>query len=253
MVVGGGMAIVAVSDIIGGKLGNKLIDRDTSVEELAKVIPGDVRISLSALRCGSLWPWLRPADAKQRVYFAGCWWALSLLLLKVMAATAVMRFFYRPLVVKYSESLADRGLVRCIFYVGLFNTFLRSMFCFTKEMWSSGEDSGFHMHESGKEKDGVRRFSFDLYNWMRLDLEKMVDLLFDYTYNLGDAELASDQDIEVKTRFETTEDQYDIAAGASGTIVKRKNYGAVYEGSKVFVHFYGDGIKINNLSRSAAN
>lgn len=170
-----------------------------------------------------------------------------------MAATAVMRFFYRPLVVKYSESLADRGLVRCIFYVGLFNTFLRSMFCFTKEMWSCGEDSGFHMHESGKEKDGVRRFSFDLCNWMRLDLEKMVDLLFDYTYNLGEAELASDQDIEVKTRFETTEDQYDIAAGASGTIVKRKNYGAVYEGSKVFVHFYGDGIKINNLSRSGAN
>ena len=30
---------------------------------------------------------------------------------------------------RYSESLADRGLVRCIFYVGLFNTFLRSMFC----------------------------------------------------------------------------------------------------------------------------
>ncbi|CAL1158970.1 unnamed protein product [Cladocopium goreaui] len=81
----------------------------------------------------------------------------------------------------------------------------------------------------------------------------MVDLLFDYTYNLGEAELASDQDIEVKTRFETTEDQYDIAAGASGTIVKRKNYGAVYEGSKVFVHFYGDEIKINNLSRSGAN
>ena len=34
---------------------------------------------------------------------------------------------------------------------------------------------------------------------------QMVDLLFDYTYNLGEAELASDQDIEVKTRFETTE------------------------------------------------
>lgn len=34
---------------------------------------------------------------------------------------------------------------------------------------------------------------------------QMIDLLFDYTYNLGEAELASDQDIEVKTRFETTE------------------------------------------------
>jgi len=38
----------------------------------------------------------------------------------------------------------------------------------------------------------------------------MVDLLFDYTYNLGDAELASDQDIEVKTRFETTEARRDL-------------------------------------------
>ena len=38
----------------------------------------------------------------------------------------------------------------------------------------------------------------------------MLDLLFDYTYNLGEAELASDQDIEVKTRFETTEAWRDL-------------------------------------------
>ena len=45
---------------------------------------------------------------------------------------------------------------------------------------------------------------------------QMVDLLFDYTYNLGEAELASDQDIEVKTRFETTEAGRDLERNGSG-------------------------------------
>lgn len=34
----------------------------------------------------------------------------------------------------------------------------------------------------------------------------MIELLFDYTYNLGEAELGSDEEIEVKMRFDTTED-----------------------------------------------
>lgn len=36
-------------------------------------------------------------------------------------------------------------------------------------------------------------------------LQQIIELLFDYTYNLGPTELGSDVDIEVKMRFHTTE------------------------------------------------
>jgi len=252
MVMGGGMAIVAVSNTIGGYLGNKLVDRDTKVEELAKVILGDVRVSFLALP--RLLPWRRPkADQRtQRIYFRSCWWAIIGLFMKLAVGTWIAARLYRPMIVKYSESMADRGLVRCIVYVGLFNTALRSTFCFTKEMWNEGEDSGFHLHKPHEGNKcmhaGVVRKSYDLYNWMRLSASEIIELLFDYTYNLGPTELGSDDLIEVKMRFDTTEDQYHIAAGAQGQIRKTKGFGAVYEGSKVFVHFNGDGIKSNNMA-----
>lgn len=237
MVMGGGMAIIAVSNSIGGYLGNPLVDRDTKTTELAKVILGDIRVLFVAFPKLFCWP----PKAEHQKYFGYAWLAVIKLISKLIVGLLIILRLYRPMVVKYSESMADRGLVRCIVYVSLFNTALRSMYCFTKEMWNTGEDSGFHLFVQkglNNEKGGsFTNKSYDLYNWMRLPVEQVIDLLFDYTYNLGPDELGNDNNVYVKMRFETQEDSWKIAKGAEGWIIKHRGFGALYEGSKVFVHF----------------
>lgn len=74
--------------------------------------------------------WCYPSDPKERKYFRTAWWASRLenrelwaseaiiwLSVKLVGAAWVVCCQYRYLVVQYSESLADRGLVRCIVYV----------------------------------------------------------------------------------------------------------------------------------------
>ncbi|CAE7362445.1 unnamed protein product [Symbiodinium necroappetens] len=160
---------------------------------------------------------------------------------------------YRSLVVRYSESLADRGLIRCLIYVSLFNVALRTVFCFTKDMWNSGEDNGFHKMERsedghrGKKEKHLK--SFDLYKWMKLSATEVLEFLFDYIYNLGKEELESDEDIKVKMIFHATEDQWEIPVGAEGIIRKTAGYGATFEGSKVFVHFLKGIRRVDERSR----
>eukprot|EP00913_Durusdinium_trenchii_P021436 g20147.t1 len=244
---------------------NPLVDRDTKTTELAKVILGDIRVLFVAFPKLFCWP----PKAEHQKYFGYAWLAVIKLISKLIVGLLIILRLYRPMVVKYSESMADRGLVRCIVYVSLFNTALRSMYCFTKEMWNTGEDSGFHLFVQkglNNEKGGsFTNKSYDLYNWMRLPVEQVIDLLFDYTYNLGPDELGNDNNVYVKMRFETQEegralscgavldiprcittphnhnspqsDSWKIAKGAEGWIIKHRGFGALYEGSKVFVHF----------------
>lgn len=51
---------------------------------------------------------------------------------------------------------------------------------------------------------------------MRLSGAEIIDVLFDYTYNLGADELGNDEEIRVKMRFPTVEDQLEVQVGAEG-------------------------------------
>eukprot|EP00439_Symbiodinium_sp_Y106_P063882 s363_g9.t4 len=239
MVLGGGFAILLFA--------NEVVIKDFRV--LYYAIPGAIR---------ALWN----GSGRSENFFLNFIWvtvqATTWMLVKAYCGVYVI-LTYRSLVVRYSESLADRGLIRCLIYVSLFNVALRTIFCFTKDMWNLGEDNGFHKMESsedghrGKKEKHLK--SFDLYKWMKLSAREVLEFLFDYIYNLGKEELESDEDptqlrgnlgnfsislmdIKVKMIFHATEDQWEIPVGAEGTIRKTPGYGATFEGSKVFVHFH---------------
>ncbi|CAJ1348023.1 unnamed protein product, partial [Effrenium voratum] len=255
MVVGGGMAIVMGADIIGGYLGNRLIDRDTKPNDLAAVILFDTRVLWHALpgmwacicSCCYRWRFKGPNeddDKKRRKYSWLAFVSVVSLGLKFLGAVYLVGWQYRTLVVQYSESMADRGLLRCLLYLGLFNTVLRSMFCFTKIMWTEGEDAGFHEKKRKGSIKVTKVKSFDMYTWLKLPAKQVLTYLFDYTYNLGTEELESDEDLKVEMLSSTVEDCYTIEVGARGVIKKIPNYGATYEGSKVFVTFTS-GVKVS--------
>jgi len=210
---------------------------------LAEVVIKDFRVLYYAIpgAIRALWN----GSGRSENFFLNFIWvtvqATTWMLVKAYCGVYVI-LTYRSLVVRYSESLADRGLIRCLIYVSLFNVALRTIFCFTKDMWNLGEDNGFHKMESsedghrGKKEKHLK--SFDLYKWMKLSAREVLEFLFDYIYNLGKEELESDEDIKVKMIFHATEDQWEIPVGAEGTIRKTPGYGATFEGSKVFVHFH---------------
>lgn len=254
MVLGGGYAILLFANEVGNTLGNSLVDRDMKPARLAEVVIKDFRVLYHAIpgAIRALWN----GSSRSENFFGNFIFvtaqATVWMLVKAWCGVYVI-LTYRSLVVRYSESLADRGLIRCLIYVSLFNVALRTVFCFTKDMWNSGEDNGFHKMERsedghrGKKEKHLK--SFDLYKWMKLSATEVLEFLFDYIYNLGKEELESDEDIKVKMIFHATEDQWEIPVGAEGTIRKTAGYGATFEGSKVFVHFHKGIRRVDERSR----
>ncbi|CAE7942124.1 unnamed protein product, partial [Symbiodinium necroappetens] len=89
-------------------------------------------------------PELKKLEDTFRMFTRLAWQALGWIFLKLALATVVVFKIYRPLAIRYTDSLADRALLRCLLYLSVFNLGLRSVLCFTKKVWREGEDDSFY-------------------------------------------------------------------------------------------------------------
>lgn len=230
MVVGGGLTLVLFADQVGYFCGNKVVTRDMKPDELASVIFGDVRILYHAIpklvRCGA------GQEPACRDLLRGAWWGVSKMTMKAIVAIIVV-MIYRPYVLQFSKSFSDRGVMRCIIYVSLYNVFLRSIFVFTQKVWDEGEDSNFRASTS----DGYHLKSYSLYEWLELPGRDVFELLFEYIYGIGARELESDDLLAVLTIEGLYEQDYIIQKHAKGRIMKSPGSGALFEGTKVKVEW----------------
>lgn len=223
MVVGGGLTLVLFADRIGYYCGNRFVTRDTKPEDLANILFGDVRMLSHAI----------PKILRGRLcgdIACAAWWGLAKIIIKGIIAMVVV-VIYRPYVLQYSRTLADRGAMRCVLYVSLYNTLLRSIFVFTRKLWEDGEDPNFRTNSN----NGLHLKSFDLYDWMQLPARDVYEYLSKYVYGLGPKELESNHEIEVRCIHDVFELDFIVTDQATGFVQKISNYGAIWEGTKVKV------------------
>ncbi|CAE7269730.1 unnamed protein product [Symbiodinium natans] len=282
MVIGGGLTIVLVANAVGNYVGNNFITHDTFPDELIHVLLRDVRVLfrarwrlLDSLTCRTRGPY--PQSETQRRAFVLftklAWKGLFLNILKLVAYFICGTSIYRRLAVRYTGTLSDRGLLRCILYLSIFNSGLRSIFCFTQKCWREGEDDGFYapmarvdadtpktnaravVMQGGGEAPGAppgdlqaagmglesgSMASYDLYEWLKVPSHQVARLLFDYIRRIGKEELANSEDLCVqaarKIPMEGEDFGFCVAFGAKGTI-KKTEHGAEWRGTRVMVEF----------------
>eukprot|EP00439_Symbiodinium_sp_Y106_P070953 s1773_g12.t1 len=151
MVIGGGLTIVLIANAIGHQLGSLLITHSTQPNELVQAMLRDSRVLWYARRAmiqfscpGGLKhlelendPELKKLEDTFRMFTRLAWQALGWIFLKLALATVLVFKIHRPLAIRYTDSLADRALLRCLLYLSVFNLALRSVLCFTKKVEST--------------------------------------------------------------------------------------------------------------------
>eukprot|EP00439_Symbiodinium_sp_Y106_P073385 s1773_g13.t2 len=246
MVIGGGLTIVLVANAVGNYVGNSFVTHDTKPEELINVLLRDVRVLFRArkrlfesLCCQKMG---NHATGKAFRHFTKlAWQGVIINIVKLILYFYCGTKIYRHVAVRYTGSLSDRGLLRCILYLSIFNSGLRSIFCFTRKCWREGEDDGFYpltgmkasnstgargclrgcempgdssapelrrmqtvqLAEGEDEGSSGSMVSYDLYEWMKAPGYKVAPLLFGYIRRIGKEELA-DPDREVRIKVMRT-------------------------------------------------
>ncbi|CAE7438983.1 unnamed protein product [Symbiodinium sp. CCMP2592] len=275
MVIGGGLTIVLIANAIGHQLGSLLITHSTQPNELVQAMLRDFRVLWYARRAmiqfscpGGLKhlklendPELKKLEDTFRMFTRLAWQALGWIFLKLALATVLVFKIYRPLAIRYTDSLADRALLRCLLYLSVFNLALRSVLCFTKKVWSEGEDDSFYHQSpaalalpldapqaraSSSDSERTGMVTYDLYEWISLSGDEVISLLFSYTKQIGTEDLLEPyQQIKVNpartVHLDGLRFGFCIGRNATGEILSDK-HGALWAGAQVQVEFDRDDV-----------